>query len=395
MTEKRGVGTRAVHSGEKIDSGTASVTQAIYQTSTFAFPSVEEMARVFRGESSAYIYTRYANPTLRSVEEKLAELEGCDDALLFASGMAAMSTVLLTFSHPGAHLVVARDVYGGTFQLAAELLRDQLGLAVRFTAATDEEELKKALEGGPALVCVESPTNPLLKVVDLEMTAKLVHGAGALLVVDNTFATPVNQNPCDFGADIVLHSASKYLGGHSDLIAGAVAGGAELIGRIRKSLRLLGGCMDPHAAWLLGRSMKTLQLRVQRQNYSALAIARYLHDHPKIERVYYPGLPDHPGHDLASRQMKGYGGVLSFELSGGASALESLTPKLELTVLAPSLGGVDSLLLPPAISSHIFVPEEVRRASGITDGLVRLAVGVEDTEDLLSDFAKALEAIQT
>ena len=390
---KRGFGTRAVHAGETIDKETGSVTQGIHQSSTYAFPSVEEMARVFRGESSAYIYTRYANPTSRSVEEKLAELEDCDEGVLFASGMAAMATIFLTFCHPGAHLVVSRDVYGGTFQLAAEVIRDQLGLAVRFVDATDSEDLRGALEGGPALVCVESPTNPLLRVVDLEKTAEMVHEAGSLLVVDNTFATPVNQNPARFGADIVLHSASKYLGGHSDLIAGAVAGGSEIMGMIRKTLRLLGGCIDPHAAWLLGRSMKTLPLRVHRQNQNAEAIARYLSEHPKVKGVYYPGLPSHPEHDLAARQMTGFGGVLSFELSGGAPALETLTPRMKLTVLAPSLGGVDSLMMPPAISSHISVPEEVRRQSGISDGLLRLAVGIEDTEDLLSDLDQALKEV--
>lgn len=390
---KKGLGTRAVHSGERIDKETASVTQAIHQSSTYAFPSIDEMERVFRGESSAYIYTRYANPTSRSVEEKLAELEGCEEGVLFASGMAAMASVFLTFCRPGSHLVVSRDVYGGTFQLAAEIIRDQLGLDVKFFDACDLGELESAIEGNPSLVCVESPTNPLLRVVDLTRTAEMVHAAGSLLVVDNTFATPVNQNPARLGADLVLHSASKYLGGHSDLIAGAVAGESATIGRIRKTLRLLGGCIDPHAAWLLGRSMKTLPLRVHRQNDNATAIARFLSEHPKIEAVYYPGLPSHPGHELAARQMTGFGGVLSFELSGGAEALKALTPILKLTVLAPSLGGVDSLMMPPAITSHISVPAEVREKSGISDGLLRLAVGVEDTEDLLNDFDQALAEV--
>jgi methionine-gamma-lyase len=390
---KKGFGTRAVHSGERIDKETASVTQAIHQSSTYAFPSIDEMERVFRGESSAYIYTRYANPTSRSVEEKLAELEGCEEGALFSSGMAAMASVFLTFCHPGSHLVVSRDVYGGTFQLAAEILRDQLGLEVRFVDACDLEALKDALEGNPSLVCVESPTNPLLRVVDLKKTADMVHEAGSLLVVDNTFATPVNQNPARFGADIVLHSASKYLGGHSDLIAGAVAGGSAIMDKIRKTLRLLGGCIDPHAAWLLGRSMKTLPLRVQRQNQNAAAVAQYLSEHPKVGAVHYPGLPGHPEHELAAKQMTGYGGVLSFELSGGASALAAMTPKLELTVLAPSLGGVDSLMMPPAISSHISVPEEVRVKSGISDGLLRVAIGIEDAEDLINDFDQALREI--
>jgi cystathionine beta-lyase/cystathionine gamma-synthase len=390
---KKGIGTRAVHSGEKIDPQTASVTGVIHQTSTFAFPSIKEMAKVFRGEASAYIYTRYANPTLRSVEEKLAELEDCEDAALFASGMAAISTAFLTFCHPGSHLIVDRDVYGGTFQLAAELLRDGLGLEVRFVDARDRSDLERALEGHPSLLCVESPTNPLLKVLDIEDTARLAHDSGSLLLVDNTFATPINQNPVHLGADIVLHSASKYLGGHSDLIGGAVAGPAKLMGRIKKSLRLLGGCMDPHAAWLLGRSMKTLHLRVARQNENAAAIAEFLDGHPKVSAVYYPGLQGHPGHDIAARQMRGFGGVLSFELKGGARAIESLSSRLELTVLAPSLGGVDSLMLPPAVSSHIFVPEEVRRRSGISDGLMRLAVGIEDTEDLLADMEQALDKI--
>jgi cystathionine beta-lyase/cystathionine gamma-synthase len=307
--------------------------------------------------------------------------------------MAAMATVFLTFCRTGAHLVVSRDVYGGTFQLAAEVIRDQLGLSVRFADVTDGGDLQRALEGDPSLVCVESPTNPLLRVVDIEKTAEMAHAAGALLVVDNTFATPVNQNPARFGADLVMHSASKYLGGHSDLIAGAVAGGSEIISKIRKTLRLLGGCIDPHAAWLLGRSMKTLPLRVRRQNDNAAAIARYLSEHPKVQSVFYPGLPEHPEHDLAARQMTGFGGVLSFELTGGAPALERLTPKLKLTVLAPSLGGVDSLMMPPAISSHISVPEEVRKQSGISDGLLRLAVGIEDTEDLLNDLDQALKEV--
>jgi cystathionine beta-lyase/cystathionine gamma-synthase len=389
---KKHIGTRAVHSGERIDSGTASVTQSIHRSSTFAFPSIAEMARVFRGESSAYIYTRYGNPTSRGAEEKLADLEGCEDAVLFASGMAAMATVFLTICRPGAHLAIANDVYGGTFLLAAEM-RDHLGLPVRFFEAGDESELEAALDGSPALVCIESPTNPLLKVLDIEKVAAKARAAGALLAVDNTFATPVNQNPALLGADIVLHSASKYLGGHSDLIAGAAAGPAEIIGGVRKTLRLLGGCIDPHAAWLLGRSMKTLHLRVMRQNENALALARFLAGHPKVSRVHYPGLEDHPDHELASKQMKGFGGVLSFELAGGVKALESMAERLGLTVLAPSLGGVDSLMMPPSISSHVSVPEEVRRKSGITDGLLRLAVGVEDAEDLIGDFDQALRAV--
>lgn len=391
--EDRGPSTKAVHSGEAIDKVTASVSQPIHQTSTFAFTSVDEMARVFRGEAPGFIYTRYSNPTLEAVEKKLASLERCEEAVLFSAGMAAISTVFLTFYRPGAHLLIATDVYGGTLHLAGEVLKDQLGLDARFVNATVPRELEAALAHRPALLWVESPTNPLLKVLDLKRAAEMAHESDCMFVVDNTFATPVNQTPSQFGADLVMHSASKYLAGHSDLIGGAVAGPSELIGRVRKTMRLLGGCMDPHAAWLLGRSIKTLPLRMQRHNENALAIAQFLSSHPKIERVYYPGLPDHPQHALAASQMRGFGGVVSLEVMGGADALERFVGNLRLIVLAPSLGGVESLLMPPSVSSHRSLPKEIQKESGISDRLIRLSVGIEDTEDLLRDVEQALDSV--
>jgi cystathionine beta-lyase/cystathionine gamma-synthase len=390
---EHGPGTKAVHSGEAIDKETAAVTQAIHQTSIFAFRSVDEMARVFRGESPGYVYTRHSNPTLESVERKIGDLEGCERAVLFSSGMAAMSSVFLTFCGSGSHLLVARDVYGGTFQLAGEMMRDHLGVDVRFVDAGALDELEEAMAGKPTLLCVESPTNPLLRIVDLRRASELAHKSDCLFLVDNTFATPVNQNPAQLGADLVLHSASKYLGGHSDLIGGAVAGPSELIERVRKTMRLLGGCMDPHAAWLLGRSIKTLPIRVQKHNENAMVLAQFLSSHPKVDRVHYPGLPDHPQHALAATQMRGFGGVLSLELKGSADAMERFVRRLRLIVLAPSLGGVESLLLPPSVSSHRSLPEEIRKKSGISNRLVRLSVGIEDVEDLLRDLNEALDAV--
>jgi len=392
MDSRKGLSTRAVHAGEEIDGSTGAVTPAIHRASTFAFESVEQMARTFRGEREAYIYTRYANPTTRAVERKLASLEGCDDAVLFSSGMGAVATVLVAFSAPGKEILIARDVYGGTYQLACEVLRERLGVNVRFVEGLTPEDFKRAVRDRTAVVFVESPTNPLLKVVDLRAVSEVSHEAGALLVVDNTFATPINQNPARLGADLVVHSGSKYLGGHSDIIAGAVAGPRRLTEALRKTMRLLGTCIDPQTAWLMGRSMKTLELRVERQNQNASALARFLADHPKVLRVHYPGLGEHEGHKLACEQMRGFGGVLSFELDG-AEAVERFAGRLELVTLAPSLGGVDTLLLIPAVSSHIAVPRSVREKTGITDGLVRLAVGVENVEDLREDIERALEAV--
>jgi cystathionine beta-lyase/cystathionine gamma-synthase len=388
-----GPSTKAVHSGEAIDKTTGSVSQPIHQSSTFAFTSVEEMARVFRGEAPGYIYTRYSNPTLESVERKMAALERCQSAVLFSSGMAAISSVFLTFCGSSSHLLVAKDVYGGTFQLAGEVLGNQLAVDVRFVNAIDAKELEGALERKPTVLWVESPTNPLLKVLDLKQVAEMAHKSDCMLVVDNTFATPVNQNPARLGADLVMHSASKYLAGHSDLIGGVVTGPSGLIVRVRKTMRMLGGCMDPHAAWLLGRSIKTLPLRMQRHNDNALALAQFLSAHSKVERVHYPGLPDHPQNEVAAAQMSGFGGVVSLELGGDAEALERFVRDLKLITLAPSLGGVESLLLPPAVSSHRALSKEMQNESGISDRLLRLSVGIEDTEDLIRDLDNALKAV--
>ncbi|MDR7603154.1 MAG: aminotransferase class I/II-fold pyridoxal phosphate-dependent enzyme [Armatimonadota bacterium] len=387
MARKPGFNTLAAHAGELADPHGA-VSPPIYQTSTFAFPTVEEGARRAASYSEAF-YTRWANPTVRLAEQRVAALEGAEACVLTASGMAAVSVAVLSVVRAGDHVVCAECVYSGTFELFGRVL-PRLGIQTTFVDPTDPENYARAMRPNTRLVYVETPANPVLAITDIRAVAELSRAAGAVCVADNTFATPYNTQPLALGVDVVVHSATKYLGGHHHLVLGAVAGPASFLPGWREQLRVFGGCADPFSAWLLLTGIQTVGLRVERQNATARALAEFLRRHPRVERVYYPGLADHPGHDVARRQMRGFGGVLSFEVAGGLEAGRRVVERLRWMKLAVSLGGVHSLVTHAASTTHVHVPREERLRAGISDGLIRVAVGIEDPEDLLEDLDQAL-----
>jgi len=389
MRKYKGMSTAAVHSGEAKDEQFGSVNVPIFQTSTFYFPT--EDPRTWEGQvpDGSYIYTRYGNPTIRAAEDKIAYLEGADKGLIFSSGMAAISATLMTLLGDRDQLVSVEDVYGGTFNLMKNEF-SRLGVQIRFVDSAKTSEIIAAITDKTKVVYLESPTNPMLKLVDIPVVAKAAHDKGATVVIDNTFATPVNQNPISMGVDVVIHSCTKYLNGHSDLIAGAVVGKSAMIDSIWKKRVVFGGSLDPIGAYLLIRGMKTLVIRMARHNENGKAIAEYLEDHRKVERVYYPGLASHPQHELASRLLRGFGGMVSFEVAGGRDAAENVLRSLSLIKKATSLGGVDSLASMPLNSSHAALSPSDRTRLGIKDSLIRLSIGIEDVEDLKEDIDQAL-----
>ena len=387
MEREPGFNTLAAHAGDVADPHGA-VSPPIYQTSTFAFPTVEEGARRAASHSEAF-YTRWGNPTVRRAEQRLAALEGAEACVLTASGMAAVSLAVLSVVRAGDHVVCPGCAYSGTLELFSSVL-PRLGVKTTFVDPTDVEHYARALRPNTRLVYVETPANPVLAITDLRAVAELSRAAGAVCIADNTFATPYNTRPLTFGVDVVVHSATKYLGGHHHLVLGAVAGSARFLPAWREQLRVFGGCADPFSAWLLLTGVQTVGLRVERQNATALALAEFLRRHPKVERVYYPGLPDHPGHEVARRQMRGFGGVLGFEVRGGLDAGRRVVESLRWMKLAVSLGGVHSLVTHAASTTHVHVPRDQRLRAGIGEGLIRVAVGIEDAEDLLEDLDRAL-----
>jgi len=390
MSDKRkGLNSLLVHAGEAPDPVTGSVVPPIYQTSTFAFATNESMAEFMEQQREGYIYTRLGNPNFSVVEAKVAALEGAEKALLVSSGMAAVSTALTALCGQGDELIAHADIYGGSFGLMYELL-PKLGVTTRFLDMRDPAVLEGAISPRTKAVYVESPSNPSLRLHDIARLAEIAHKAGALLIVDNTFATPVNQQPLALGADVVIHSGTKYLNGHSDVIAGVIAGGTEFLTRCMDVSRKLGGTLNGFDAWLLARGLKTLGLRVARHNENAQAIAEFLEAHPAVAEVLYPGLPSHPQHALARRQMRGFGGVLSVRLKGGDPAVNRFLNRTELFGRAVSLGSVESLITQPVAAVHHFVPPEFRALGGITEDLVRIAVGIEDVDDLIADLRQAL-----
>jgi cystathionine gamma-synthase len=388
----KGDSTRAVHGGEREQRTSDSLTTPIHQTSTFTFADSEEVRAYQEGRKHRDEYGRYGNPTWRAVEGKLCALEGAEQAVLFASGMCAATTTFLTLLPKGGHLVVTSDCYRRTRQFIREFL-SKLDVETTVIEPADPKKLADALQDRTALFFTESPTNPYLRVIDVREAVRVCHARGVRVVIDSTFATPVNHRPLEDGADLVLHSATKYLGGHNDLLAGTVAGSAELVGRIRQALGILGGVLDPHAAYLLLRGMKTLELRMERHNQTGLEVARWLEAHPKIRRVWYPGLPSHPDHEVASRQMRGFGGVVTFEVDADFERTAAFTDRCRIPYLAPSLGGVESLIEMPALMSYWDLPRDERLALGIGDSLVRYSCGVEDAADLIADLEQALASI--
>jgi cystathionine beta-lyase/cystathionine gamma-synthase len=367
------------------------VVPPVHLSSTFESKDIDEQVELEERKADTF-YTRYGNPTLSLAEKVVAELEGAESAAVFGSGMAAITTTLLAHLKAGDHAVFQREIYGGVHRFAREIL-PSYGVAVDWFEATDAEGAERAIRENTRLLYLESPTNPTLKLVDIERVARMARDRRIPSFIDSTFASPLNTRPHDLGVDAVLHSATKYLGGHSDLVGGVLAGSRILVDRVKSYLRVLGGILDPHAAYLLLRGMKTLELRVKRHNESALEVARFLERHPSVRAVHYPMLESHPQYELARRQMKGGGGVLSFEVDGGLEQAKRFADALELVRLAPSLGSVESLLSIPCLTSHAMLSPEERRRTGIADGLVRLAVGVESSEDIIADLGSALEAI--
>lgn len=387
------IDTQCIHAGSEPDSAFGSAIPPIYQTSTFVFRTPEEGAARFAGEESGYIYTRMGNPTTASLEESVAALEEGEVALATASGMAAISTVFFSLLSTGDHVVCTASVYGPS-RVILERDFSRFGIRSTMVDTSDPDLLRAAVTAETKLVFVETPSNPTLAITDLSVAAGIAHDAGALLVVDNTFMSPVLQKPFRFDADIVLHSVTKFLNGHSDVVGGVVVFRDEdLMREVRKGLHYLGGTMDPHQAWLVRRGIRTLAMRVRKAQENAGALAALLVDHSAVASVRYPGLPGHPQADLIARQMGGPGSLISFDLHGGLDAGRRLLGRVTLPALAVSLGGVESLIQHPASMTHAAVKPSDREAAGITDGLVRLAVGCEDTDDLVDDLRQALDSL--
>jgi len=383
-----GRGTQFVHGGDEHDPVTGAVSTPIYQVSTFAFKSAEHGAACFAGEDDGYIYSRLDNPTVKVFEKKLAYLEGADEGLAFASGMAAIHNLICHAAH-GGHVVSGDTVYGGTFALF-EHLAPQLGIDVSFVDATDIGNIERAMRPDTRLVFVETPANPTLAITDIAAAAELAHSRGALLAVDNTFPTPYLQRPLEHGADVALHSCTKYIGGHGDAVAGAYCGSREFMDESRDWRTDIGGVIAPLQSWLLLRGLKTLHLRVERSQANAIALARFLDGHPKVERVRYPGLESHPQYETGKKQMRGPGGILSFDVAGGVGAGARLINSVRLMTVAVSLGDCATLIEHPASMTHSTMSPEDQARYGITPGLVRIAAGIEDPDDLLADLEQAL-----
>jgi cystathionine gamma-synthase len=383
--------TESVRGGVNLKKRHAAMAQPIYQTSTF---QVSDSDQQLRTTGSDMYYTRYGNPTHTAVEQAIAELEGTDTALLFSSGMTAISTSILALVKSGDHIVAQRDLYGGVTKFLSNWA-SRFGIETTFVDTTDYDQHARAIRPNTKLLYLESPTNPTLRVVDLHRASAIAREHGLITLIDSTFATPINTRPAEFGIDLVLHSGTKYLGGHTDLICGVAAGRRDLIDKIRETRTTLGGVMDPHAAFLLLRGMKTLAVRVERQNQSALRIAEFLTRHSQVRSVNYPFLQGHPQRALAMEQMKGGGGLLSFEVEGSGEDARKVSESLQLFTLAPSLGGVESLVSIPVLTSHLMISAEHREKMGITEQLVRLSVGIENTDDLIADLNQALATVVT
>jgi methionine-gamma-lyase len=382
--------TKAVRAGEELEENYGAVSIPIYKTSIFAFKNSDEAAAINSSKKEGYFYGRLGNPTQKALEKAIAELEEAEDALAFASGMGAIATTVLCLIKSGDHIVAPESMYSTTTHLFKELA-GKFNIEVSFIDASNPENYEKAARSNTKIFWVETPSNPLLKITDLSEVAKIASEKNIITIVDNTFATPFNQRPLRFGVDLVIHSATKYLGGHSDLTAGIVAGKKILVDVIRlHGIKLYGASIAPEVAWLTLRGIKTLALRMERQNYNAFRIAKELANHHKVKAVYYPGLPSHENHAIAKKQMSGFGGMVSFDV-GSIEAGKKLVESVKLCILATSLGGVETLIQHSASMTHASLSPEERSKAGITDGLIRLSVGIEDVEDLIEDLHQALQ----
>ncbi|MDR1792245.1 MAG: aminotransferase class I/II-fold pyridoxal phosphate-dependent enzyme [Bacteroidales bacterium] len=391
-TDNQGFNTQLVHAGDYEDMY-GSVIVPIYQASTFKFKNAQHGADCFAGRADGFIYTRIGNPTIDALENKLAQLEHGYRGIAFASGMAAVSTVYMALLGQGKHIVSTDAVYGPSRGI---LERDfsRFGVEYSFVNTAHLEEIEKAIRPQTVLLYIETPTNPTIEITDIAAVAQIAHKHNILVCVDNTFCSPYTQKPLDLGADIVLHSITKFINGHADIVGGAViAKDPDVYKKLRQTMIYLGGNMDPHQAYLTSRGVKTLALRMDKSQESAMKIAQFLEQHPKIEWVKYPGLPSHPQHELAKKQMSGFGTMMSFEVKGGIQAGATLMDSVKLCTLAVSLGGVETLIQHPASMTHAGLSAEARHEAGITDGLVRFSVGIEECEDIITDLKQALDKV--
>lgn len=391
--EKWGFATKAVHVGSEPCPNTGALATPIYQTSTFVFDNVEQGGRRFAGAEEGYIYTRLGNPTQRALELKIASLEGGDDAIVCASGMAAVSGVFFSLVQQGDHIISTNSIYGCTHAFLSHMLPNY-GIETTFVDTSNLENVEKALQKNTKVIYVESPTNPTMILTDIKAIVALAKKHGVKVVIDNTFASPYLQTPLKMGVDVVLHSATKYINGHGDVIAGIIVGNQEFIDHCRMTaIKDIGGIISPFDSYLILRGLKTLPLRVEKSVQNAKKIADYLVGHPKIEKVFYPGLKNHPQHELAKEQMRDFGAMISFELQGGFEAGKVLLNNVCLCKLAVSLGDLDTLIQHPASMTHSVVSREDRLEAGITDGLTRISAGIEDVKDIIDDLEQALAKI--
>ena len=384
--------TLAVHAGEDRDSHFGALSVPVYNASVYAFSDAEEGAAIHNEFKDGYYYGRLGNPTTNALEQTVAELEGAESCLAFASGMAAISAAILAHVRAGDHIVAPESMYSTTTNFLRHLA-ENLKIETTFVDAANPENYRDAVHPNTKLFWLETPSNPLLRITDLEKVSEIAKTQGIVTVVDNTFATPFNQRPIELGVDLVIHSGTKYLGGHSDLTSGLLAGRAETVRHVRTvATKLFGGNIAPQVAWLVMRGIKTLALRMERHNANASALANMLSDNPKVSAVYYPGLSTHQNHDIALKQMSGFGGMVSFDL-GTVEAGKSFVNNVRLAALATSLGGVETIVQHAASMTHASIPIEERRRAGISDGLIRMSVGIEDVKDLAADITQAIEAI--
>lgn len=386
---KRRPETAAVRGASDLEKKNGPVAPEIYQTSTFEVTDNEEQIRV---TTTDRYYTRWGNPTITLAEQTVAALEGTEAALVFASGMGAITTTMLSLLKTGDHIVAQRDVYGGVAKFFSEWL-PKLGIETTLVDTTEYDQHARAIRPNTKLLYLESPTNPSLRVVDMKRTAALAKQHRLISMIDSTFGTPINQHPAEYGVDLVMHSGTKYLSGHADLTCGVVCGRRELIDEIGETRKTLGNCMDPHAAWLLIRGLKTLAVRVARQNENALRVAEFLERHAKVRRVHYPFLKSHPQHVIARDQMSGGSGMVTFEVDGTRDDARHVSEAMRLFTLATSLGGVESLVSIPVLTSHGMISADLREKMGVTEQMVRLSVGIESADDLIEDLERALESI--
>lgn len=385
----RGFATDLIHAGDEHVGLPAPLTTPIYETTTFVFDNAQEVVAYNEGRSEKYLYSRYTNPTVVSVERKLAALDRAEAALAFSSGQGATTTILMALLKAGDEVVCSAAIYGGTLHLMADLLSN-FGVQPRFVSLDELARPDRLFSERTRIVWFESPINPTLRCVDVGAIAAACRARGVLSIIDNTFASPMNQQPLALGVDLAMQSATKYLGGHSDVTAGTVTGPKALVGRIEKARRMLGTVLDPQPAYALGRGLKTLPVRIQRHNANAQAIAAFLAADRRVSQVYYPGLPSHPDHGVARRQMTGFGGMVTFDLGGSFERAERAYDRLQLIKRAASLGGVESLVSLPVITSQWGHTDEQLREAGVTRGMIRLSVGLEDPEDLIADLDQAL-----